>query len=110
MYGPLSIRAPISYYLAFLSRPTCEKLMGQTRWLVVESKFTVLQCPVLKATQSGQKHHFYFVALMSIIFQHVHGPDLRKFFLAPAVTVGETEGAMDSTSVFFLPVLLPITL
>ena len=31
-------------------------------------------------------------------------------FLAPAVTVGETEGAMDSTSVFFLPLLLPITL
>ena len=33
-----------------------------------------------------------------------------KNFLAPAVTVGETEGAMDSTSVFFLPLLLPITL
>ena len=32
------------------------------------------------------------------------------FKLAPAVTVGETEGAMDSTSVFFLPLLLPITL
>ena len=31
-------------------------------------------------------------------------------FLAPAVTVGETEGAMDSASVFFLPILLPITL
>ena len=30
--------------------------------------------------------------------------------LAPAVTVGETEGAMDSTSVFFWPLLLPITL
>ena len=35
---------------------------------------------------------------------------LEKRFLAPAVTVGETEGAMDSTSVFFLPLLLPITL
>ena len=32
------------------------------------------------------------------------------FLLAPAVTVGETEGAMDSTSVFFWPLLLPITL
>ena len=31
-------------------------------------------------------------------------------FLAPAVTVGETEGAMDSTSGFFWPLLLPITL
>ena len=31
-------------------------------------------------------------------------------FLAPAVTVGETKGAMDSTSVFFWPLLLPITL
>ena len=31
-------------------------------------------------------------------------------FLAPAVTVGETERAMDSTSVFFWPLLLPITL
>ena len=31
-------------------------------------------------------------------------------FLAPAVTVGETEGAMDCVSVFFLPLLLPITL
>ena len=31
-------------------------------------------------------------------------------FLAPVVTVGETEGAMNSTSVFFLPLLLPITL
>ena len=30
--------------------------------------------------------------------------------LAPAVTRGETEGAMDSTSVFFWPFLLPITL
>ena len=30
--------------------------------------------------------------------------------LAPAVTVGETEGAMDSTSVFFWPLLSPITL
>ena len=27
---------------------------------------------------------------------------LRALLLAPAVTVGETEGAMDSTSVFFL--------
>ena len=26
---------------------------------------------------------------------------IKKLFLAPAVTVGETEGAMDSTSVFF---------
>ena len=34
----------------------------------------------------------------------------ETLFLAPAVTVGETEGAMDSTSVFFLPLLLPITL
>ena len=25
----------------------------------------------------------------------------KSVFLAPAVTVGETEGAMDSTSVFF---------
>ena len=33
-----------------------------------------------------------------------------ELYLAPAVTVGETEGAMDSTSVFFLPLLLPITL
>ena len=33
-----------------------------------------------------------------------------NLFLAPAVTVGETEGAMDSTSVFFWPLLLPITL
>ena len=31
-------------------------------------------------------------------------------YLAPAVTVGETEGAMDSTSGFFWPLLLPITL
>ena len=31
-------------------------------------------------------------------------------FLTPAVTVGETEGAMDSTSVFFWPLLLPPTL
>ena len=31
-------------------------------------------------------------------------------FLAPADTVGETKGAMDSASVFFLPFLLPITL
>ena len=35
---------------------------------------------------------------------------LPSTLLAPAVTVGETEGAMDSTSVFFLPLLLPITL
>ena len=33
-----------------------------------------------------------------------------RALLAPAVTVGETEGAMDSTSVFFWPLLLPITL
>ena len=30
------------------------------------------------------------------------GTDLPNVFLAPAVTVGETKGAMDSTSVFFL--------
>ena len=36
--------------------------------------------------------------------------ETKRFFLAPAVTVGETEGAMDSTSVFFWPLLLPITL
>ena len=33
-----------------------------------------------------------------------------RLFLAPAVTVGETEGAMDSASVLFLSLLLPITL
>ena len=37
-------------------------------------------------------------------------PGMYKILLAPAVTVGETEGAMDSTSGFFLPLLLPITL
>ena len=35
---------------------------------------------------------------------------LFVLFLAPAVTVGETKRAMDSTSVFFWPFLLPITL
>ena len=35
---------------------------------------------------------------------------ISDIYLAPAVTVGETEGAMDSTSGFFLPLLLPITL
>ena len=35
---------------------------------------------------------------------------VAALFLASAVTVGETEGAMDSASVFFLPLLLPITL
>ena len=38
------------------------------------------------------------------------GNPVIYMFLAPAVTVGETEGAMDSTSVFFWPLLLPITL
>ena len=33
-----------------------------------------------------------------------------NLFLAPAVTVGETEGAMDSAYFFFSPLLLPITL
>ena len=37
-------------------------------------------------------------------------PDVEPLLLAPAVTVGETKGAMDSTSVFFWPLLLPITL
>ena len=45
---------------------------------------------------------------------YIHGQELLAVplcdLLAPAVTVGETEGAMDSTSVFFLPLLLPITL
>ena len=36
--------------------------------------------------------------------------DSASIFLAPAVTVGETKGAMDSTSVFFWPLFLPITL
>ena len=36
--------------------------------------------------------------------------DIYYLFLAPAVTVGETKGAMNSTSVFFWPLLLPITL
>ena len=38
------------------------------------------------------------------------GVKTSGLFLAPAVTVGETEGAMDPTSVFFWPLLLPITL
>ena len=37
-------------------------------------------------------------------------PNILVSFLAPAVTVGETEGAMDSPSVFFFILLLPITL
>ena len=37
-------------------------------------------------------------------------PPILEILLPPAVTVGETEGAMDSTSGFFLPLLLPITL
>ena len=32
---------------------------------------------------------------------HVDYKTLKYIFLAPAVTVGETEGAMDSPSVFF---------
>ena len=44
---------------------------------------------------------------INVIPDNTAMPDI---FLAPAVTVGETEGAMDSTSVFFLPLLLPITL
>ena len=40
----------------------------------------------------------------------VQGTTIISFLLAPAVTVGETEGAMDSTSGFFWPLLLPITL
>ena len=39
---------------------------------------------------------------------HANNPDTVILLLAPAVTVGETEGAMDSTSVFFWPLLLPI--
>ena len=36
---------------------------------------------------------------------------LALSFLAPTVTVGETEGAMESAStLIFLPLLLPITL
>ena len=41
------------------------------------------------------------------IFQHCQS---YHILLAPAVTVGETEEAMDSTSIFFWPLLLPITL
>ena len=43
-------------------------------------------------------------------YQHTFNVNIMPYFLAPAVTVGETEGAMNSTSVFFLPLLLPITL
>ena len=37
----------------------------------------------VKTTKSGQNHHFYFSSLinMSIICQHVHRLELRKFFL-----------------------------
>ena len=43
-----------------------------------------------------------------VLLSPVYGANW-DIFLAPAVTVGETEGAMDSASVFFLPLLLPIT-
>ena len=45
---------------------------------------------------------YIFVWLFMVIYVSI--------FLAPTVTVGETEGAMDTTSVFFWPLLLPITL
>ena len=56
---------------------------------------------------------FLIHTCLNIIMQIYLSLDFYAFqsiFLAPAVTVGETEGAMDSTSVFFLPLLLPITL
>ena len=48
---------------------------------------------------------------LSILALFIYGSGhTNHIFLAPAVTVGETEGAMDSASVFFWPLLLPITL
>ena len=47
---------------------------------------------------------------ISALFEYLCYGCTAIIYLAPAVTVGETEGAMDSTSVFFLPLLLPITL
>ena len=45
-----------------------------------------------------------------LLWQDVSACGAGDVYLAPAVTVGETEEAMDSTSVFFWPLLLPITL
>ena len=55
---------------------------------------------------------FGFAWFIVKIYSGSFDQSLGKVFclLAPAVTVGETEGAMDSTSGFFLPLLLPITL
>ena len=50
---------------------------------------------------------FYLSVIQDVGYNDRH---MIGHFLAPAVTVGETEGAMDSTSVFFWPLLLPITL
>ena len=46
--------------------------------------------------------------MLTTIYSESEGDSCH--LLSPAVTVGETEGAMDSTPVFFWPLLLPITL
>ena len=52
-------------------------------------------------TVSSQSSHHPQEVLLAQFSLYVHKGGLKPDSLAPAVTVGETEGAMDSTSVFF---------
>ena len=70
---------------------------GQSLFLSICQKPTGDYFPIARTSHRGCR--YAFLGLWPL-----------TYFLAPAVIVGETEGAMDSTSVFFLPLLLPITL
>ena len=62
---------------------------------------------VWRAVTPHSSHHPQEV-LFTQFSLYVYKCGVEPHLLAPAVNVGETEGAMDSTSVFFWPLLLPI--
>ena len=76
-------------------------------FMVIELIMIVNPCEGAWCRYSLAWYWFHFLILL-IVKWCSHLVDIPV--LAPAVTVGETEGAMDSASVFFLPLLLPITL
>ena len=80
---------------------------------MVSRLFLGIPCPctpnnvLAKLENSLQFFFHYFAFIISKKMWQLLG---HVKFISPRCTVGETEGAMDSASVFFLPLLLPITL
>ena len=101
---------PLRFTVTSSSITTCLTLFSaievHSNQLVDYLLFNVVSAVEVHSNQLVNHYMFYVVSAVE-----VHSNQLVDYLLlAPAVTVGETKGALDSTSVFFWPLLLPITL